>query len=77
MKSVESLKFLNKIERNGILNMFTMKAEATRNKTIKQYNTKGHYKTKSIIRRIIFGVVYVHTIHLVLYFNSGRQTMFP
>ena len=54
-----------------------MKAEATKNKTIKQYNTKGHYKTKSIIRRIIFGVVYVHMIHLVLYFNSGRQTMFP
>lgn len=74
MKSVKSLKFLNK---NGILNMFTMKAEATKNKTIKQYNTKGHYKTKSIIRRIIFGVVYVHMIHLVLYFNSGRQTMFP
>ena len=57
--------------------MFTMKAEATKNKTIKQYNRKGHYKTKSIIRRIIFGVVYVHMIHLVLYFNSGRQTMFP
>ena len=54
-----------------------MKAEATKNKTIKQYNRKGHYKTKSIIRRIIFGIVYVHMIHLVLYFNSGRQTMFP
>lgn len=54
-----------------------MKAETTKNKAIKQYNTKDHYKTKSILRGIIFGIVYVRMIHLVLYFNSGRQTMFP
>ena len=54
-----------------------MKAETTKNKAIKQYHTKDHYKTKSILRGIIFGIVYVRMIHLVLYFNSGRQTMFP
>ena len=54
-----------------------MKAETTKNKAIKQYNTKDHYKTKSILRRIILGIVYVCMIHLVLYFNSGPQTMFP
>ena len=66
-----------KINRNGILIVFAMKAETTKNKAIKQYNTKDHYKTKSILRGIIFGIVYVRMIHLVLYFNSGRQTMFP
>ena len=54
-----------------------MKAETTKNKAIKQYNTKDHYKTKSILRGIIFGIVYVRMIRLVLYFNSGPQTMFP
>ena len=54
-----------------------MKAETTKNKAIKQYNTKDHYKTKSILRGIILGIVYVCMIHLVLYFNSGPQTMFP
>ena len=53
-----------------------MKAETTKNKAIKQYNTKDHYKTKSILRGIIFGIVYVRMIRLVLYFNSGPQTMF-
>lgn len=46
-----------KLNRNGILIVFAMKAETTKNKIIKQYNAKDHYKTQSILRGIIFGIV--------------------
>ena len=46
-----------KLNRNGILIVFAMKAETTKNKTTKQYNAKDHYKTKNILRGMIFGIV--------------------